>query len=123
MSTTSKGNYYKAKTKKWFESLGYETQLVEFMTARPIAGRTLYIKKDVFDSDGISMNGNEIIFWNSKHYTTTKNNHDTQIREAKKKYLSHKFPPTVKLQIIMWKPRIKQPEIIEVIPNCIIPQP
>lgn len=113
MSTTSKGNYYKLKTKKYLESLGYETQLVEFMTTRPIGvGKFIYIKKDVFSSDGISMNGKEIIFWNSKHCTTgDKNNIETQFREAFKKYARHNFPSNVKVAVYMWYPRVKNPEI------------
>jgi hypothetical protein len=113
-STTSRGNYYKKRTKDYFEKLGYTVQLTEFMTTRPIgAGKFIYIKKDVFGSDGISMNGKEIIFWNSKHCATDdKNNIDTQTRKAKKDFEKFPFPDCVKRQIIMWKPR-KKPDVIE----------
>lgn len=108
MSTVSKGNYYKRKTKEYYEKLGYTVQLTEFTCATVIKGRCFYRKIDIFGSDGISMNGNEIIFWNSKHCTTNdKNNIDTQIRDAKKEFAKYPFPPFVKLVIVMWKPRQK----------------
>jgi hypothetical protein len=113
-SSTSRGNYYKTKSKDYFEKLGYTTQITEFMCGRAIPGRIIYVKKDVFGSDGISMNGSEIIFWNSKHCTTDdKNNVNTQIRKAKKEFGSFPFPPNVKRQILMWFPRKKQPQIID----------
>jgi len=113
-STTSRGNYYKKKTQGYFEKLGYETQITEFMCGRMIApGKIIYVKRDVFSSDGISMNGIEIIFWNSKHMTTgDKNNWDTQVRAAKKEFASHLFPSFVKRQIVMWEPK-KKPVIID----------
>jgi hypothetical protein len=75
--------------------------------------KIIYQKRDVFGSDGIAMNGKEIIFWNSKHCTTDdKNNIDTQIRKAKKDF-NYPFPITVKRQIVMWKPKQK-PIIIEI---------
>lgn len=113
-STTSRGNYYKKKTKEYFEKLGYTTQITEFMCGRAIpGGRIIYVKKDVFGSDGISMNGDEVIFWNSKHCSTNDpNNIKTQIRKAKKEFGSFPFPKGVSLQIVMWLPRVRKPDII-----------
>lgn len=114
MSTVSKGNYYKKSTQKWFEDRGYFVQLTEFVSARPIGGgRLLWSKKDVCGSDGIAMNGEEIIFWNAKHCTTNdKNNIDTQIRHGKKEFMKYPFPSCVKRQLFMWQPR-QQPVIID----------
>ena len=115
MSTTSKGNYYKKKTKEYFEKLGYETQLTEFTTTRPIGGgKVIYVKKDVFSSDGISMNGKEIIFWNSKHMGQgQKLNSDGQVSSGKKDFNKHNFPDCVKRQLVIWESR-KQPVIINI---------
>jgi hypothetical protein len=113
-STTSRGNMYKKKTMEYFQSLGYVTQLTEFMTARHIGpNRVIYIKKDVFGADGISMNGKEIIFWNSKHGTTASGLADSKA-SGKKDFNKFPFPPTVKRQIVFWEPR-KKPIIIDVI--------
>jgi hypothetical protein len=113
-STSSRGNYYKRKTRDWYEKQGYTVQLTEFMCATVIKGKCFYRKIDIFGSDGIAMNGKEIIFWNSKHMAQgQKINSDGQISKAKKEFQMYPFPPEVKLQVIMWEPR-KQPLVI----NC-----
>lgn len=114
-STTSRGTYYKRKTRDWFVERGYAVQLTEFMTARPIKGRMIYSKRDVFSADGIAMNGKEIVFWNAKHVT----NPDTSTFRSVKshgasEFKRHPFPPCVKLQLFMWRPRIKEPVIVEI---------
>lgn len=115
MSTTSRGSYYKKKSQKWFEDRGYTVQLTEFTTARPsINGRVIYIKKDVFGSDGIAMNGKEIIFWNSKHFTGT-NTLAQESRMGTKEYKKYPFPTTVKRWLLIWEPRVKEPHIVDVI--------
>lgn len=112
-STTSRGNYYKKKTQAYYEKLGYETQITEFMCGRQIApNKIIYVKKDVFSSDGISMNGKEIIFWNSKHTLT--GNISNEKSSGKKDFSRHKFPDFVKRQLVIWQPRQKQPTIINV---------
>lgn len=111
MSTTSKGNYYKDKTKKWYEKLGYMVQITEFMCGRQIpGGKIIYQKRDIFGSDGIAMNGKEIIFWNSTHSTTGRR--AIELSEKKAEFLKYPFPPHVKLQIVFWEPR-KKPQIYE----------
>lgn len=116
-STTSRGNYYKRKSKQYYENLGYTVQLTEFMCGMVIKGRCIYRKIDIFGSDGIAMNGKEIIFWNSKHLSEATqndaNNRNTQLREGAKEFNKYPFPETVKKQLILWQPR-KKPTIIEV---------
>lgn len=110
-SKSSRGNYYKNRTKLWYEARGYTVQLTEFTCARMIpGGRVVYKKIDIFGSDGIAMNGKEIIFWNSKSVQ------DGQIaREkstGKKEFLQYPFPPLVKLHLVIWEPR-KKPKVYE----------
>lgn len=110
-STTKRGNYYKRKTKEYYEKLGYTTQLTEFLTTRFIgAGKTIYVKKDVFGADGISMNGEEIIFWNSKHVTGT-NTVSNEKWSGKKDFNKFPFPKCVKRQLVIWELR-KKPTIV-----------
>jgi len=112
-STTSRGNYYKTKTKAYFEKLGYTTQITEFMCGIQVApNKIIYIKKDVFGSDGISMNEKEIIFWNSKHTLTGSIANEKS--SGKKEFAKHPFPLSVKRQLVIWQPRQKNPTIIEV---------
>ena len=112
-STVSRGNYYKKKTKDWFEKQGYTTQLTEFLTTRPIGGgKVIYVKKDVFGADGISMNGEEIIFWNSK-FSIDSNSKKSSKSSGKKDFRAFPFPKCVKRQLIMWQLRSKQPIVID----------
>jgi hypothetical protein len=104
-STTSKGNYYKRKSKEYYEKLGYTVQLTEFMCAMVVKGKCFYRKIDIFGSDGIAMNGKEIIFWNSKH--TVQGDIRFEKHGAKKEFEKYPFPPSVKKQAIIWQPRQK----------------
>lgn len=116
MSTVSQGNYYKHRTKKWLEDQGYTVQLTEFLTTRFIGeGKTIFVKKDVFGSDGIAMNGEEIIFWNSK--STTKENKkslNVQKYQGKSEFKKYPFPSCVKRKLYIWIPR-EHPIVIDCI--------
>jgi len=112
-SSVKRGNYYKKKTQEYLQKLGYTVQLTEFVSSRPIGGgRMIWTKKDVFGSDGIAMNGKEIIFWNAK--STIQNNKG--VTDMKKKggdeFKRFPFPDCVKRQLYIWEPR-KQPVIID----------
>lgn len=111
-SNTSRGNYYKVRTKDYFEKLGYTVQLTEFVSARPIGGgRMIWTKKDVFGSDGIAMNGEEIIFWNAKCTIQANKGVSDMKKKGADEYKKYPFPPCVKRQLVIWEPR-KQPQII-----------
>lgn len=111
-STVSRGNMYKKKTQEYYQALGYVVQLTEFNTVRFIGpNKKIFVKKDVFGSDGIAMNGKEIIFWNSKHGTTASGLADSKA-SGKADFAKYPFPPSVKRQIVFWEPR-KKPVIID----------
>jgi len=111
-STTQRGNYYRKKSKEYYEKLGFTVQITEFVCGRMIApGKMIYQKRDVFGSDGIAMNGKEIIFWNSKSITTGRL--AIEKCEGKKEFEKYPFPDCVKRQLIIWKPREK-PIIIDI---------
>lgn len=104
---TSKGNYYKKKTKEMYEALGYTVQITEFMCGMIVGpGKVVYKKIDVFGSDGIAMNGTDIIFWNSKS-TDGERSDSTMISETRNEFMSFPFPSSVKLQCVIWRPRQK----------------
>lgn len=112
-STNSRGNYYKRKSKDHYKSLGYVVQLTEFVTSRPIGGgKMVYVKKDVFGSDGIAMNGKEIIFWNSKSTIAGDEQISWHKTTGKKEFAKYPFPKSVKKQLIIWQPR-KKPIIVD----------
>lgn len=110
-TNTSRGNYYKRKTKEYLEKLGYTVQLTEFVSSRPIGGgKMIWTKKDVFGSDGIAMNGEDIIFWNAKSAST--GNQSPLKSRGKSEFAKFPFPKSVKLHLYIWEPR-KKPVIID----------
>lgn len=107
-STVKRGNYYKRKSKLYYESLGYTVQLTEFMCATVIKGRCFYRKIDIFGADGIAMNDKEIIFWNSKATTPEVKDGVSKMKSsAKLEFEKYPFPKSVKLQAIIWQPKQK----------------
>ena len=113
-STTSRGNAYKKKSQEYYQSLGYFVQLTEFTTTRFIGpGKVIYVKKDVLGADGVSLNGEEIIFWNSKH-STVPGMQNKYLAECRKEFEKYPFPKSVKLQMVYWEPR-KNAVIIDIL--------
>lgn len=105
-SSVSRGNYYKRKSKEWYESKGYTVQLTEFACGMIIKGRCIYRKIDIFGSDGIAMNGDEIIFWNSKATMPEVKDGVTKMKSsAKLEFEKYPFPKNVRRQAIIWLPR------------------
>jgi len=105
--TKNKGNYYKLRTKKWFLDKGYYCDYLEKYQRIFSKGRVIFIKKDLAGADGFAMNGDSIIFWQCKL-------NRSHIAEGIKGFKQFPYPNTVDKWIIVWKPRAKEPEIIEV---------
>lgn len=104
----NKGNYYKYKTKKYFEEQGYQAELLE-KTIRYLDKQTNKIvvkKKDVFGSDLLIMNEEEIVFIQVKY-------NKTHIAEAIKEFKKIKFPPFVKFWVVCWMKNEQTPYIYD----------
>jgi len=102
MNKVRKGNYYRLKTKKWYESKGYLVEIIEH------SGR--YSKGDIWGSDLIAKNESELIFIQCK-------SNKVDISSGKKELLSTIWPPYIKLQVIYWKSYAKEPTVVEVNPS------
>jgi hypothetical protein len=109
MSTVSKGNYYRLKTKKFYEADGYEVVTSEIRKPMPIKGKLIWISVDIFASDLIAMNGEDMLFIQVKA-----NRGD--VSKAVKEFEKHKFPPAsiVRRMVVWWPERAKAPEVFEV---------
>lgn len=106
MNKIAKGNYYRLKTKKWFEKDGYLVENLEKNQRLYIKGKVIFIKKDLWGSDLIAKNDKEIIFIQCK---TNRVHINKGIMELNKTV----WPDTVKKYVVIWTPRAKEPEIIE----------
>lgn len=107
-SAAQKGNYYKLKTKKWFELKGYECEYLEKLQRIFTKGKVIWIKRDLFGADILAMKKpDEMIFCQVKLGKS-------HVAEAYKEFAKHQFPDFVKLWIVVWEVRAKEPEIISV---------
>ena len=105
-----KGNYYKRRTIKWLKDLGYQAESVEKLQRIVTkGGRMVFLKKDIFASDGIAIGKGEVIFWNS---ILTRHNLAEHIRN----YLAVPFPACEHLKqwVLVWEVRAKEPEVVDV---------
>ena len=120
ISSVKRGNICKAKTKKWFLEHGYETEYpekVQYFKKSP-SSPMIFIKRDLFGADGVSMNGKDIIFWNSKSVSDAVLEPvkiEAIARETARDFAKHQFPiiPGVILQAVIWAPR-KKPVFVDV---------
>jgi len=103
----TKGNYYRVKTKKWFQDKGYFTEYLEKNQRIFIKGRVIFIKRDLFGADGLSMNGKEMIFWQAKL-------NSDNIAKAVKEFNQFPYPSFVQRWIVVWTPKAREPQIVEV---------
>jgi len=106
----NKGNYYKIKTKDYFKALGYTVEYLEKLQRIPKkGGGILYVKRDLLAADGLAVNEHEFILWNS---IVGKDHLSEHIR----RFQNYPCPQTVKRWVIIWQPRVSEPEIVEVEP-------
>lgn len=104
----ARGNYYRKKSKDWFIARGFQSEYLEVYRSifRPPPLPRLMIKQDLFGSDGLAINSQKIIFWQSKA------NHDnSKIKEAFNKFDLYDIPPFVEQWLLVWIPRKKFPMI------------
>lgn len=108
MSTT-KGTYYRKRTKEWFDKRGYRTEYLEKYSRGFLKGRVFIMKKDLFASDGLSIGNGEIIFWNSKLGRD-------HISHGIKDFKKIGFPkcPQIKVWLVIWEPNARDPDIVDV---------
>ena len=103
----NKGNYYKTKTANWLRADGYTVEYLEKLQRIVTKeGKVIYVKRDLLESDGLAVNEEEFILWNS----TTKEH----AAEHVKRYAKLKLPPFIKKWVVIWEKRVREPEIIEV---------
>ncbi|MEM2615753.1 MAG: hypothetical protein QXO44_03295 [Thermoplasmatales archaeon] len=103
----NKSNYYRWKTKKWFQDKGYHVEYVEVYRRIVKENKTILLKKDLFGADMIAMNANEIIFANS---VFGRKNIAKHVKEFEK----YPFPDFVERWIVVWDKGKREPEIVEV---------
>ena len=107
----NRGNYYKKKTKDWLVKEGYVCEYMEKLQRIYSKGRLIYVKRDLFASDILAMNGEDIIFVQVK---SGKEGTGINLKKAYQEFEKYPFPKYVKRWIVIWRERQREPEIIEV---------
>jgi len=108
-SNSAKGNYYKLRTKKWLEAKGYAVAFMErvmWIPPKEPGGRMIPVKKDQFGADLLAVTATEIVFVQVK---LNRNN----IAAGRHEFAKFTFPTTTQQWIVIWEPRQREPEIIE----------
>ena len=111
-----KGRYYLLKTRDYLKNLGYEVDIVE-KTQRIVTkddkGKqfVLFQKKDLWGADLVARNREELI------WVQVKSNKGDIGRGIKQLSEDENWPDSdvVKRWVICWEPRVREPEIVEVI--------
>jgi len=102
----NKGNYYKLKSRDWLRGKGYTVEIIEKVQRIFKDGKVIFAKRDLFGADLMACNETETILANS---VLNRKNIASHIQQF------HKFPGGgLKRWIVVWEPRVKEPEIIEI---------
>lgn len=109
----AKGNYYKVKSKKFFENQGFKVEYLEKLQRifNPKTKQTFFVKRDLFSSDLLMRNNEVIIFAN----VTDKHNVSSHIKRFQEEILPE--CEHIKQWVIYWNLRAKEPTIVEVEKN------
>jgi len=107
MSNSSKGNYYKIKTKAYLEAKGYVVEYLEKLQRIYSKDRVIFVKRDLLGADGCAISDSEFILWNS---ILGKGNIASHIKAFK----IYPQGGEIKRWLFCWTERVKEPEIIEV---------
>jgi len=107
MSTKSKGNYYKLKTKKYYEDKGYNVQNMEVpqRAFNPKTKQVFYVRRDILGADLLAYNKEQLILIQVK----LNHKHDA---EAIREFMKYDLPDFVERIVVVWVPRAKEPDII-----------
>ena len=112
----AKGNYYRLRTKKWLESLGFlvenleRSQRIQTVDKQTGKEHVLFIKRDIWGADLIARDRDHILFVQVK---TNK----AHISQGMKELNRGPWPTFVARWVVYWPPRrlMKQgPDITEV---------
>lgn len=109
-SSAQRGSYYKARTKRWLESKGYQVADLEkmhwiFRSGQP----ALATKRDQFASDLLAVSARAVIFVQVKGASAARGN----FPDARRKFESFHFPPWTRQWVIAWPSGSRSPRIVE----------
>ena len=107
-----KGRYYLMKSRDYMKNLGYETEIVEKVqriVTKDDKGnhRVLFAKADLWGADLVARNKEDFI------WIQVKSNRCDTATGIKQLSIDNLWPSFVKRWVMLWEPRMREPEIIE----------
>ena len=110
-SSVQRGSYYKAKSKRWLESKGYQVADLErvhwiFRASQP----ALATKRDQFASDLLAVSARSVIFVQVKGGAQ---NARGNFLDARRKFAAFQFPPWTRQWVIAWPSGSRTPRIVD----------
>jgi hypothetical protein len=113
-SSAQRGSYYKARTKRWLESKGYQVADLEKMhwIFANRGGRSepmIPVKRDQFGSDLLAVSARSVIFVQVKGASAARGN----FPDARRRFATFQFPPWTRQWVIAWPARSRVPRIVE----------
>jgi hypothetical protein len=109
MSNVSRGSYYYTKSKKFLEAEGYHVEKLEKLISYFAKGKMNWSKTDCLFSDLMAFNEEEFMLVQVKGGIC-----ELKIKKATENYQSLRTPNFIKKVIMVWRPRVKVPELIEI---------
>lgn len=113
-SASSRGNYYKLRTKRWLEAKGYAVAFMERMLwipAKRPGDRMIPVKHDQFGSDLLAMCDRELVFVQVKFGSTRRG--AGHLAAGRREFLRYPFPADTRQWIVVWALRAREPEIVD----------
>jgi hypothetical protein len=116
-SNAQKGQYYKARTKKYYEKLGWDVGHMEVMkwihsidkaTGQPVR---IPVKRDQFGADLVMMNGESVWFVQVK-------SRSKDVSAGHREMSNFKYPPPrpcgcVRRVVVVWELRSREPQVFD----------
>lgn len=112
MTASSRGNYYKLRTKRWLEAKGYTVAFMErvgWIPPKRPGDRMIPVKRDQFGSDLLAMNHEEIVFIQVKFGASRIA--AGHLADARREFAKYVFPPGTQRWIVTWQLREREPKI------------
>jgi len=109
-SAAAKGQYYKSRTKKYLEAMGYQVAFLERVLWIQGAHGRVPVKRDQFGSDLLAVNLTDVIFIQVKGGVSRR----SQLAAARREFERYAFPAGTQQWIVCWAPRARLPEVIVV---------
>lgn len=112
MNNSKRGAYYKARTRRWLETRGWQVADMEVIRWVNAGAKRFGVKRDQLASDLLAVNSRTVAFIQVKGGKTAGGN--GQFLDAQRKFQACIFPQGTVQAIVAWSPGAKRPRIIRV---------